>query len=180
LRQSSFNWFVTLLGNLKEAILDLWAGIVDEIRASLPSDLVGFIVGFVRLGLILIFSPLYLAMALLVVAPILVLIILYLPSVFGIFLLPIIALCSTQIIALITLATRSAPWGFGEHWLLQWLVEVTVTKWPAEEIGLTSVEDRPGIWALQHTALTKYPRFLDEMCRWIHECLANEPKVLAS
>ena len=88
-------------------------------------------------------------------------------AVLTLLLLPIVALCSAQVIVLANLLTRSAPWGFGEHWLLQWLVEVNVSKWPPNETYLTSIEDRMGILAFQHSALTSYPKFLEDILHWI-------------
>jgi len=91
-----------------------------------------------------------------------------------ILLLPIAALCSAQLIAIISLLTRSAPWGFGEHWLLQWIVDVEVSKWPQDDIGLTSIEDRAGVLALQHCTLPNSPKFLSGIWHWVSDiCLAR-------
>lgn len=175
-RRRSLDWSKELIENLGETLRLFGTGVKNEIADRLPKDWwegIGFAFCLV---LFIAFSPLYLMMALLVLAflgPFVIL--LFGPGLIGIIVLPIIALCATQFISLINLLTRSAPWGFGEHWLLQWIVEITASKWPQEERNFSSIEDHIGLWNLQHCAMTRYPRFIDEMSRWIVGTSMEEP-----
>jgi hypothetical protein len=50
-----------------------------------------------------------------------------------------IAVILPPLIAASSIITRAAPWGFGEHWLLPWLVEVEAREWPQNQAGLETM-----------------------------------------
>lgn len=98
-------------------------------------------------------------------------------TVLGILLVGMLAVCSTQVIGVLSLLTRSGPWGFGENWLLLWIVSVEARRLPLRQsVLITTEEAQLRALAFHHTALPHQPRVLENIWDWLRIVLTEHTR----